>query len=99
VSVYPVLNAGNISPAAQTVAFDSLPALLTCAGFSGGAGEYSFFWYSSPDGNNWSPVPGVSTAGYNPGSLTTTTLYRVLVTSNGIAVASIGAVINVTPQQ
>ncbi len=57
VTVYPALTAGMLSPASQTVAYDSLPGLLSCTGFSGGNGDFSFQWYSSPDGINWSPVP------------------------------------------
>jgi hypothetical protein len=59
-------------------------------------GAYTFFWYSSPDGTTWSPIAGVFTAAYAPGPLTSTTWYRVLVTCNGVAVASDSAVINVT---
>ncbi len=99
VTVYPALTAGMLSPASQTVAYDSLPGLLSCTGFSGGNGDFSFQWYSSPDGINWSPVPGVITSGFDPGNLTATTWYQVVVSSNGLMITSSSAVINVTPQQ
>jgi len=97
ISILPALNGGSLLPESQTITTDSLPGLLTCTGFSGGNGLYAFQWYSSPDGTNWSLIPGVQTAGYNPGVITTTTWYQVQVNSNGVPVASTKAVIYVNP--
>jgi hypothetical protein len=97
VTVLPPLNAGTLLPATQTISTDSLPELLTCTGVNGGSGIFNFQWFSSPDGNNWTLLSGVQTAGYDPGLLTSTTWYQVQVFSNGIPVASSKAVIYVNP--
>ncbi len=97
VTVLPPLTGGTLLPASQTITTDSLPGLLTCTGFSGGNGLYAFQWYSSPDGTNWSLIPGVQSAGYDPGVLTTTTYYLLQVISNGVPAASTKAVIYVNP--
>jgi hypothetical protein len=97
VTVPPVLTGGTLLPASQTITTDSLPGLLTCSGFSGRDGLHAFQWYSSPDGTNWSLIPGVQSAGYDPGVITTTTWYMVQVISNGVPVASTKAVIYVNP--
>jgi hypothetical protein len=95
VNIYPPVNGGTLIPATQSITADSLSGLITCTRFSGGDGNYGFQWYSSPDGINWSPMPGVRTAGYNPGVITATTWYQVQVNSNGAPVASTKAVIYV----
>jgi len=99
VAVYPPLSPGSLTPVSQTIANDSLPELLTCVGTTGGSGPYSYQWYSSPDGTNWNPIPGVISAGFNPGTLSATTYFRVLVISDGSMAYSSTALINVTPQQ
>ena len=82
VNVLPPLQAGLLSPASQTVAYDSVPAVLAVGGLRGGDGNYTYQWYSSTDSLNWTPLT-VFTPQYIPGGMEQTTWYRVLVTSNG----------------
>jgi len=97
VAVNPPLNPGGLQPASQTVTAGGVSSILTVTGISGGDGNYQFQWYSSSDGASWSPVPGVSTQGYAPGSLRATTWLRVLVSSNGISLPGNSALITVNP--
>jgi hypothetical protein len=99
VTVFPSLNAGNISPASQVLAYDSVPAPLGSQGVSGGNGTYVYRWYSSPDGSNWSLLSGVATPDYSPGGLVATTWFRVVVSSNGLQATSAAAVVNVNSVQ
>jgi hypothetical protein len=95
VSVFPQLNAGSVNPASQTVGYDSVPLPLTSVGVSGGSGTYVYQWYSSADNTNWNLLSGVNGPEYSPGGLTSTTWFRVTVTSNGAAMTSAAAVVNV----
>jgi len=97
INVLPSLYGGNLLPDSQSIAAGSVPELLTCSNVNGGNNIFQFQWYSSPDGNNWTLIPGVQTAGYNPGVLMASTWYQVQVTSNGIPATSTKAVIYVNP--
>lgn len=97
VAVHPSLNPGGLQPATQTLTSADVSALLTSTGISGGDGNYLFQWYSSPDGISWSPVLGVASQSYSPGSLKATTWFRVLVSSNGVSLAGTSALITVNP--
>jgi hypothetical protein len=95
VNVFAPLVAGSVSPASQTVAFDSIPSLMTISGIAGGSGVYAYQWYSSVDGNSWSLIEGVTSPGYIPAGLEVTTYYRVVVTSNGVSAVSSSAMVKV----
>jgi hypothetical protein len=95
INVLPPLAPGNLSPAIQTIASGDVPALITCSSASGGDGNYAYQWYSSTDGNNWTAIDGVWSAGYNPSGLEATTWYRVVASSNGLSVTSSPVVIKV----
>jgi hypothetical protein len=95
INVLPALSSGAISPTTQTITSGNIPALMVFAGSTGGDGNYTFQWYSSADGSNWTALDGVWSAGYNPSALEATTWYRVAVTSNGLSATSNSVVINV----
>jgi hypothetical protein len=97
-SISPV-KAGMLTPQNQSLTKDSLSALLSCVGFGGGNGHYTFSWDSSPDGSTWTPVAGVTTPGYNPGWISATTWFRVTVTSNNQSVTGTPAVIYLNSKQ
>lgn len=42
----------------------------------GGAGDFSFMWESSTDGNNWNEIGGATAQSYDPGTLSQTTSFR-----------------------
>jgi len=97
VTIQPPLQGGSISPASQSIAYDSVPLQMSDTGVSGGNGNYSYQWQSSTDSLNWSALDGVYTSNYSPGGLTATTYFRVVISSNGIQVTSSPAVVYVAP--
>jgi RHS repeat-associated protein len=97
VTVYPPLSGGTISPSSATLNYNTSPGQLTLSGVSGGSGTYTYQWQSSPDNTNWTNISGATTTTYAPGNLTSTTYYRVVVTS-GVVVNSATATITVYPK-
>lgn len=91
ITVYPQLQLGTISPATQSINYNTSAGQLSISGVSGGNGTYTYQWYSSPDGTTWSLVSGAINSTYTPTSLTATTYFHVIVTSNG-ATATSGSV-------
>jgi RHS repeat-associated protein len=81
VNVEAPLSAGGITPATQTILANSIPQLLTISNTSGDNGAYSYLWQYSTDGVNFTGISGATGTTYAPGSLSSTTYYRVQVTS------------------
>jgi RHS repeat-associated protein len=92
--VYPVLHAGSVAPTSQAVNYNSAPVTMRDSGLSGGSGTYAYQWQSSPDNVTWTNV-GVRTATYTPGAITTTTYYRVVDSSNGVAANSASSIASI----
>ncbi|MBY0537550.1 MAG: hypothetical protein K2P88_16970, partial [Chitinophagaceae bacterium] len=91
VNVYPQLTV-TIDPTTQTITSGGQPTTLYSEVF-GGSGTYTFQWQRL-DGSTWTNV--ATTANFTPPTLTATTSYRVIVTSNGASVTSSASVVNVT---
>lgn len=98
INVYPQLQAGTISPSSQTINYNTVPASLTSTGIIGGNGSYTYEWHSSSDGTTFVNVDGATGSSYAPGNLTTTTWYRMIVTSNDRVAITPNVVVNVYPQ-
>ncbi len=98
VTVYPQLVGGSLSPATQTINYNSAPAQMTLSGVSGGNSSYSYQWYSSPDNSTWTAISGQTSTSYTPSALTATTYYKVVVTSNSATASSVSALVTVYPQ-
>ncbi len=98
VTVYGQLAAGAISPANQSIAYNTAPATLILSGVSGGNGSYIYQWQSSPD-PSFSTLTNVGSGGttFDPGNETSTLYYRVMVTSNEVIAYSSPEIINVAP--
>ena len=97
-NVYPQLTVGGISPSSLNISYNSSPGLLTCSTPQGGNGVYSYQWFLSTDNNTYNPIAGASGPtfqSYTPGNLTSTSFYRVVVTSNNATVTSGVSQINV----
>ncbi|MCD4745034.1 MAG: T9SS type A sorting domain-containing protein, partial [Bacteroidales bacterium] len=62
----------------ETICYNTVPSLLTST-VSGGEGTYSYQWMDSPDGTTWSNISGATNATYQPGALTVTTYYQLIV--------------------
>ena len=99
ITVYATLQAGSISPASQSITYNTAPSTMTLSGVSGGSGSYTYQWQSSAT-NTFSSITNVGsgTTTYTPTALTSTTYYRVAVTSNGVTVYSSIATVTVYPQ-
>ena len=97
VYVYPQINGGSITPASQSINYNTVPAQLSVTGVSGGIGTYTYQWYSSPDNSSWQPISGATGTTYTPPALTATTYYIVVVYSNGASASGSSAVVTVYP--
>ncbi len=88
ITVYDELNAGSVgSP--QSLCFNTTPSPLTqTAAPSGGVGNYTYQWQSSPNNTSWSDIPGATLSNYSPPTLTSTTWYRRTVTSGSCGSAN-----------
>jgi RHS repeat-associated protein len=97
VTVYSQLQAGSVSPATQNVNQNGTPSTLTLSGVSGGDGSYSYQWQRSSTSGFTSPTNvGSNSTTYVPSTSSAGTFYyRVLVTSNGVTIASSSASVNV----
>ena len=97
VNVYPQLVAGTITPSSQTIDYNTSPSLLSIGGVSGGSGSYAYQWYARTGGGSYQPISGATGSSYSPGALTSTTLYEVVITSNGASVTSAPVTVKVNP--
>lgn len=77
------LAAGSIIPGSMTLTPGADPGPLTVTPASGGSCglSYGYAWQSSHDGSTWTTV-GTGTT-YDPGVLSTSTYYQVVVSCNG----------------
>lgn len=91
------VNAGSVTPSPQYINYNTTPTSLSSTGVSQGNYAYSYQWQSSPDNSTWTNIP-CNIPFYSPGNLTSTTFYRVAVTSNSVTNYSTPATINVYPQ-
>jgi hypothetical protein len=98
ITVFQPLAEGAIPSPQPTVAYNTIPATLTCSAPSGGTGSYSYQWQVY---NNaaYVDIQGATLASYTPPALTTSTIYRRSVTSGNCGTAYSNAVtINVYGQ-
>lgn len=96
--VFILFSPGSIS-GNQTICYNTVPASITqVTPPSGGTGEYSFQWQSSPDNVTWNNIIGATSASFSPGALTASTYFRRNVTSGGITSNSQATLITVNPE-
>jgi hypothetical protein len=95
VTIYPQLAAGTISPSGQSISTNTA-ATLTATAATGGNGIYTYQWQSSANNSTWTNITGATATGYTSSSLTATTYYRRIATSNGATSASNTATVTVT---
>lgn len=99
VTVYPQVIAGTISPSGQTINYNTAPSSLSVTAATGGNGSYTYQWQSSGTSAFLTPVNvGTNSTSYTPGTLTSSTYYRVMVNSNGALVYSNYILVTVYPQ-
>lgn len=80
VTVVPVVSNNTIGPA-QTICTGTSPSQLTATTPAGGTGQYNYQWESSANNTTFNPIAGATTSTYAPPVLTSTTYYRLVVTS------------------
>jgi len=98
ITIQPGLSNNSISTTGAT-AFCTSGSPGTIGGTQpfGGNGNYTYQWQRSPDGGTFSNiVPAVTTATYDPGTVTATTYYQRLVTSGACSVPLKSNVITIT---
>jgi RHS repeat-associated protein len=103
-NVYAQLTSGSITPSTITINANTSPGQLTGSTPTGGNGTYTYVWtYSVDGGNTYLTPPGtVNQANYTPGQLTTSAIFKRMVTSNGVtawttAQVTVVSVFGVTP--
>jgi RHS repeat-associated protein len=98
IQVYDQLIAGTVSPAYTILTANSTVPTLQAGAASGGNGQYTYNWQSSTNGSSWQNISGANNVSYQPASISTTTYYRLGVTSAGITVYSNTATIGTALQ-
>jgi RHS repeat-associated protein len=97
ITVYPPLQAGGISPPAQSLAYNGTPVTLSVSP-SGGNSSFSYQWQYSTDGVTYHTIVGAVNASYLPPATPGTIYYQAIVSSNGVSVASGTATVTINPQ-
>ena len=81
VNVYPHLTGATLGGGSSPINNNTSPGTLSVSNVNGGmcGGNYQYTWKQSTDNITFTTIPGVSGGSYNPGNLTTTTYYQVVV--------------------
>lgn len=83
--ILPQVLPGNISgftAAAKPQCLNYDPPLLSVSP-SGALGAFDYQWQTSTDSSTWTPVPLINSPQYNPGALTDSTYFRVVIDPYG----------------
>ncbi|WP_344812981.1 DUF6443 domain-containing protein, partial [Chitinophaga oryziterrae] len=92
------LATGTISPASQTINYNTVPTLLTSSGATGGIGSYAYQWQQSTDNSTFTDISGATTQNYTPVALTANTYFRQKTTCGSETVYSASVLVTVYPQ-
>lgn len=86
----PPLDGGTISDPSQVINYNTAPGEIDASLATGGGcgGSYTYQWYFSTDGTNFSSISGATNQNYQPGSLTATTWFKRWTGCSGTAVYS-----------
>lgn len=68
----------------QSIITGQAPSTITGSNPSGGSGSYNYQWQKKTTGS-WSSISGATSQDYSPGSLTTSTQYRRVVSSGSVS--------------
>ena len=97
ISVFDSLLPGVVSDA-QSICYNTAPALLSGTSPGGGTGQYSYQWQYSLQGVTWVDIPSEVGISYRPDALKVNTYYRRAVTSGNSTVYSNFVMIKVFDQ-
>lgn len=97
VTVFDTLLPGVVGDA-QSICYNTVPALLSGTSPAGGTGQYSYQWQYSLQGVTWSDIPSEAGISYRPDALKVNTYYRRAVTSGNSTVYSNFVMIKVYDQ-
>lgn len=82
IKVYGVLSQPSFATNDTTLCFGTSPDTLRLADEATGSnGQFAYHWLQSADGTAWDTISDADTATYQPGHLTSTTSFRLMVTS------------------
>lgn len=82
IKVYGVLSQPSFATNDTTLCFGTRPDTLRLADEATGSnGQFAYHWLQSADGTAWDTISDADTATYQPGHLTSTTSFRLMVTS------------------
>lgn len=97
ITMQPVLG-GNTITAPATILYcgSGDPGVIGGSAPTGGSGTYSYQWQTSTDNINWTTLPGIATATYDPPSTGVTTYYRRLVSSGACTVPNASNAVKIT---
>ncbi len=76
ITVSPPFITGSVA-SDQTICYNTAPGLLTGIPPTGGTPPYTYQWKISTNGTTFTPIAGATGLTYQPGTLTTTTWYRM----------------------
>jgi RHS repeat-associated protein len=97
----PTLYGGTISPASQTINYNTSPVQLTGTLASGGncsSGSYSYSWYTSTNGSTYTAISGATAQNYSSAPVTATTYFKRRVLRGTAEAYSNVATVSVYPQ-
>jgi gliding motility-associated-like protein len=98
ITVTPVIShASNTIASAQTICFNTAPAILTGSTPTGGNGTFTYYWQSAPDNATWTTIPGVVGVNDTVPVLTATTYYRRVASSGNCTDITTSVKITVNP--
>jgi plastocyanin len=97
VTVFDSILPGFVSDA-QSICYNTVPALLSGTSPGGGTGQYSYQWQYSLQGVTWSDIASEVGISYRPDALKVNTYYRRAVTSGNSTVYSNFVMIKVFDQ-
>lgn len=98
VNVIPPLKKGTATPAEQYILSGATPAVISVVttGLDGNCGgNYTYQWFSSPDGVVYTPIANATGTSYTPAALTQTTYYQLTVTCGIESTSSSPAIVHV----
>lgn len=82
--------------ASQTICYNTAPAQLSATAPTGGVPPYTYQWQSSPDNSTWTNISAATNLTYQPGTLASTTYYKLSQTSSKCGTIRFTNVITIT---
>ncbi|MGC4036058.1 MAG: DUF6443 domain-containing protein [Chitinophagaceae bacterium] len=100
ITVAPQLVAGTIGGGSSPITYNTSPGYFTVSGITGGncAGAFTYQWQQSSDNVTFNSVSGATASNFNPGNLTATTYYKLVINCGVESVTTNTITTTVNPQ-